>query len=82
MTNTDETFRQDMEEKASDEFLGIEGETPFTGEGVAVADVERDGGWINGDDAVVGDTNTVGVVAEVAEQLGGAMERAFGIDDP
>ena len=44
MTNTDETFRQDMEEKASDEFLGIEGETPFTGEGVAVADVECDGG--------------------------------------
>lgn len=71
-----------MEQEASEEFLGVEGEPSFSGEGVAVANGERDGGRIEGDEAVVGDADPVGVIAKVAKHVGGVVEGAFGVDDP
>jgi hypothetical protein len=60
----------------------MEGQISFTGEGVSMPDGEGDGGWGKGDEAVVGDADPMGVIAEVAKELGGAVEGAFGIDDP
>lgn len=82
MANADEAFGKDVEEESAEEFLGVKGEGPFSGEGVAVADGEGDGVGIEGDEAMIGDADAMGVVAEVSKELGGASERAFGIDDP
>lgn len=82
MANADEPFGEDVEQEAAEEFVGMEGEGSFSGEGVAVSDGEGDGGRGEGDQAVVGDANAMGVVTKVAKELGGAVEGAFGIDDP
>lgn len=82
MADADEAFGEDVEEEAAKEFVGVEGEGSFAGESVAVANGEGDGGRSERDEAVVGDADAMGVVAEVAKELGGAVEGAFGIDDP
>lgn len=82
MADADEAFGEDMEQEAAKEFVGMKGEGFFAGEGVAIPDGEGDGGRSERDEAVVGDADAMGVVAEVAKELGGAVEGAFGIDDP
>ena len=47
-----------------------------------VAPAEADLTVLNGEEAVVGDGDAVGVLAEVVEDLVGAGEGALGVDDP
>lgn len=82
MADADEAFGEDVEQEAAKEFMGMECEGTFPGEGVAIPDGEGDGGRGQGDEAMVGDADAMGVVAKVAKERSGAVEGAFGIDHP
>ena len=71
-----------MEEETSDELVGIEGKefdlivvgsVPVGESHVAV---------VNRKDAMIGDSDTMSIAAEVTEYLFRAGERRLGIDDP
>ena len=59
---------EDVEEEAPDELLGREGDLS------AVLGAEGDGVVVEGDEAVVGDGDPVGVAAEVGEDLASLLE--------
>jgi hypothetical protein len=71
-----ETGRQDMEQEAADERLGAHGGAP--------TDPGREGDGVvgDGDEAVIGDGDPVGVAAEVGEDLPGGSEGQLGVYDP
>lgn len=71
-----EALGQDMQQEAANEFERGQGL------GVAVLGVEGDGIIIYGDEALVGDTDPVGIATEVFEDGAWAVERLFAIDDP
>jgi hypothetical protein len=76
VTDLDETCREDVKEKATDELLGHESH------GLSVLGREAHRGVADGEEAMVGEADAVGVAAEVAEDLLGTSERALGVDDP
>lgn len=82
MPDADEAWREDVEEEAPKEFLGVKGHMAFFVQGITGSDGEGDAIRIDGDEAVVGDADAVGVVAEVSEEIGGSAKGAFGVDDP
>lgn len=82
MSDADEAWREDMEKEAAKEFLGVKRHMAFLAQGITGSDVEGDAIRVDGDEAVVGDADAVGVVAEVSEEIGGSAKRAFGVDDP
>ena len=47
-----------------------------------VLEAEADGAVLDGQEAVVGDGDAVGVTAEVVEDAGGAVEGRLGVNDP
>lgn len=53
MADADEAFGEDVKQEATEEFVGMEGQVSFPGEGVAIPDGEGDGGRGKGDKAVV-----------------------------
>lgn len=82
MPNANKAFGQDVKQEAAEEFLGVEGEGSFPADRVAIPDGEGDRGGTEGNEAMVGDADPMGVVSKVSEEMGGVAERAFGIDDP
>ena len=77
-----EVFGQDMEQEAADELFGGEGQGLEAAVMAVVAPAEADLTVLDGEEAVVGDGDAVGVAAEVVEDLVGAGEGALGVDDP
>ena len=82
MTDLHEAGRQDVQQETSDELVGIHSKefdlvvvgSVLVGEGhLAVVDRE---------DAVIGDSDPMGVAAEIAEELFRTGERRLCIDDP
>src|SRR5262245_15442344 len=71
-----------MQEKAADELMGFQGHSlhAIALASVAVGKVQLAVLHIN--DAMVSDSHTVGVAAEIVEHVLGACERPLGIDDP
>jgi len=92
MTDTHEAIGQDMEEKAADEFLGIEGHRfqPVFVPSVAVppeadqprAETKTDLVVFEGQDTVIGQSHAVRVAAKVVKDRLWGPERFFGIDHP
>ena len=80
LTDAVEASRQGVQQEAADEFLGVEGQRPLPSAVAVVAPAEGDLAAVNRDDAVVGDGDTVGVAAEVVEDLLGATEGPLGVD--
>ena len=87
-----EVAGQDMEQEASDELLGGKGHgleavvmavvAPAEADLSVVAPAEADLSVVDGEEAVVGDGDAVGVAAEVVEDLLGTGEGPLGVDDP
>lgn len=71
-----EALRQNVFEEASDERLGRHCGRTIVSRG------DRDGAAIVVGDTVVGDRNSVSVSAEIGEDLLGASEGSFTVDDP
>ena len=78
-----EAFREDVEQEAADELIGIEGHG-FMAYGVAAIVLVPEGNAtaVVGDEAGVGEGDAVGVVTEVFEHGFGAGERWFDMDVP
>ena len=76
-----EVFGQDMEQEAADELFGGEGQGLEAAVMAVVAPAEADLTVLDGEEAVVGDGDAVGVLAEVVEDLVGAGEGGLGVDD-
>ena len=80
-----EVAGQDVEQEASDELLGREGqglEAAVMAVMTVIAPAETDLAVLDSEEAVVGDGDAVGVAAEVVENLLRAGEGPLGVDDP
>ena len=77
-----EVLGQDMEQEAADELFGGEGQGLEAAVMAVVPPTEADLTVLDGEEAVVGDGDAVGVAAEVVEDLVGAGEGGLGVDDP
>ena len=82
MTDAHKAFRQDMEEKTPDEFMGIKGQGLFSISIFAISITQGDLAVSDVEDAVIGQSHAVGVAAEVIEHGLWGAERLFGVDDP
>ena len=72
----------DVEEEASDELGGVQGEGLLGSLVLSVPVREGDGAVADVGDAVVGDGDPMGVASEVVEDVGGSWERGLRVDDP
>src|SRR5215468_7909734 len=82
VTDAMEALRQDMQQEAADELVGIERHRPVplgTIEAV-ILPLEGDALVIERDQAAVGDGDAMGVAGEVAQDLRGSPEWAFAVD--
>src|SRR6185437_735837 len=82
VTNALHPLRQDVEQEATDELVGLEGHGLL---GVAVPIVlpfESDLPVVDVQDAVVRDRHTVGVAADVVEDLFGSGKGGLGVNHP
>jgi hypothetical protein len=75
---------QDVKEEAADELVCIERHNAVTGPSVApvIFPFEADTLAIEGDEAGIGDGDTMGVAGEIGEHLIWAGEGTLGIDKP
>jgi hypothetical protein len=71
-----------MDQEATDEFVGREGHRLLTVGVPVILPVEADLAVVHGHQAVVGDRDTVGIAADIIENLGGAGEWPLRIDYP
>src|SRR5881628_1104811 len=76
VADLDEAGGQDVQQEAADELVGGKRGA------LAVLGGEGDAASIEGDEALVGDADAVGVAAEVVEDLRGAAEGRLAVDDP
>ena len=82
VADTVEPIRQGVKEKAANELAGFELDD-FGGAALTVIlPSESDMIVVEGDEAAVGDSDTVSVAPEIDENLGWSAERLLGIDDP
>jgi hypothetical protein len=82
VTDLHESGGQDVQQESANELLAIEAHLLAAVVVAAVAVAEAYAAVSDGQDAMVGDGDSVGVAAEVVEHLLGADEGALGIDDP
>ena len=82
MTDAHETFRQDMEEETTDEFMGIKGDGLLFISIFAISITQGDLTVLDVEDAVIGQRHAVGVAAEVIKHGLWRTERLFGVDHP
>ena len=82
VADADEALGQDVKQVAAEKFRAGQGDAPGAGGGGAGADGEGDRLRADGDQAMVGEANAVGVAAEVAEERSRTPEGPFGEDDP
>ena len=82
VADADKATRQDVEQKAAEELDGVEGKGLFHSPVAVVFPGKRDAAVFELQQAVIGDGHTVGVAAEILDDLGGAAEGPFGVDDP
>jgi hypothetical protein len=82
MADSNEAMGQDVQEKASNKLLHIEGH-PFLFVGVlGIAPAEDDFAVHKADQPMIGDSDTMRVGAQIIKDLTRAAEGRFGIDDP
>ena len=76
VTNLDEAVGEYVEKEAANKLLGRDGDA------LAVLGAKANAARVERDDAVVGDADSMGVLAEVLEDLLGAGERSLRVGDP
>ena len=79
-----EALGQHVQEKAADELVRVKPHRLPTARTVdaIVLPAERDAGVVGGNEATVGDGDTVGVTGKIAQHLLRSRERRLAIDDP
>src|SRR5215470_11663555 len=84
VTDAMEALRQDMQQEAADELVGIERHrpVPFGTIAAVILPLEGDTVVIERDQAAVGDGDTMGVAGEIAQHLRGSCEWGFAVDHP
>ena len=76
MADLDEAFGEDVEDEASKKLVGRESDLRRT------ARAKGDAVLVEGDEAVIADADTMGVLAEVAKDLLLVAEGRLAVDDP
>ena len=82
VTDADESSGEDVQQEASNEFLGRQAKDLLSIVVGVVTVMELDFSMSECDQTMVGDGRTVGVAAEIAEDVIGSTERRFGVDQP
>jgi hypothetical protein len=82
VADADEARGQDVKAEAAEELDGRKGEGFFDTAVAVILPAEADAAVIDLQQAVVGDSHAVGVATEIVDDLGGAAERALGVDHP
>ena len=82
VTDTDKTVGQHVQEETADELACGQADKPVGAGLVVVAGTEGNGLLIEGDESLVGDGGAVGVMAQVAEDMLGTIERGFCVGIP
>ena len=77
-----EALRQNVKQKAADEFIGFERHHLGLVVVAIVLPTEADMAILAGEQPAVGDRDPMGVAPEIGEILLGAGERPLGVDDP
>ena len=82
MADLHEAGGQHVQQESADELVSIEAHLLLEVVVAAVAVAEGDTAIVEGQDAMIGDSDAVGVATEVVEHLPRAGKGALGIDDP
>lgn len=84
VSNAVESLWQDVDEETADELAGVEGYgfVAVSLFGPVIFPLEGDAVFIVGDQAGVGDGNTVSISGEVSQYGRGPLEGSFGIEVP
>jgi hypothetical protein len=84
MAEAMEAAGQDVDEEAAHELMGCQGHDlgPVSALGAVVLPLEGDAVVVEGEQAAVGDRDTVGVAGEIGEYRLWPGEGCLGIDDP
>src|SRR5438105_14555893 len=77
-----EAVRQNVEQEAADELVGAKGHHLLLIVVAIILPAEADPALGKTDQAAVGDGDTMGIPAEIIENLLGSAERSLGVDDP
>ena len=82
MADADESLRQDVKQKSSDELAGGDGHRSHLVAVGVISPTEGNAFAVEGDESVVGDGDTMSITAEIANDLLGAAEGGLGINNP
>jgi len=82
VTNADESFRQHVKQESPDEFVSRNSHRSHLVAAGVMAPTEGHAVSIKRHEPVIGDRNTVGIAAEVADDLFGAAKSGLGINNP
>jgi hypothetical protein len=82
VTDTHEAVGEHVEEKAADKLLGVKGHRLFLITIFAVPVAKSDLAVFDGEDAVIRQSDSVGVAAEIIKDRLWGAERFFGINHP
>ena len=82
VTDAHEAIGQDVEQEAADEFVGIKDDGLFSIPIFSISVTQGDLAVLDLEDAVIGESDTVGVAAEVIENGVRRAEGLFRVDDP
>jgi hypothetical protein len=82
VADTDESLRQDVKQKTSDELVGRDGHRSHLVAAGVIPPTEGNAFAIEGDEPVVGDGDTMSITAEISDDLFWAAEGGFGINNP
>jgi hypothetical protein len=81
MADPDESLRHDMTQPASHEFGSVQGHRFSAASVLSVLVVKGDVAVLVSDDALVADSDAMGVSAEIAQDLFGSGHGRLGVDD-
>ena len=82
VTDALKTVRQDMEQEAANEVVGLQGHDFLPVVMAIIFPAKTDPAVVNTKQAVVGNGDTMGVAAQVVEDLFGTAEGRFGVNHP
>ena len=82
MADAHEAFGQHVEEESAQELHCVQGHDALLAAVSIILVAEGNAFLVEGQQAVIGNGDAMGVAAEVAEHLGRSSERWLGIDDP
>ena len=82
MADAHEAIGQDVEQEAAKELHGIEGHHLLAVVIAVVLVVEANAASVEGDQAVLGDGDAVGIASQIGKNLSGAAEGRLRVDDP